>query len=512
VVFDPDEEVQQAVRRLFARFAPSGSALAVVKHVAAQHRRFPTRGWGKRQGHERRWEPLTHTRVLEVLHPPADAGTSGDGRPQTRTRVLPGDAPRVTGRTRLGARQDGPLVLHDRHPASITWEQCLRHQPQWDDTRTFRPEDRPGAVREGAARLPGVVLCGQCGRRMRVRSLEDGTIPSDACQALHVRQAGPTCQSRRGDGMDAAVARVFRDAMQPAQLAVSLATLAQVEAQARQIERQWHLRLERAQSEADLTRRRFLAVDPEHRLLARSLERDWHDKLAALATLAREYAAMPPLTARLVSPEERQRLRALAQDVPAVWAATTPAHTERTLLLRCLINDVTLTKRATTIAVALRWQSEACTLWDLPRPARSCDRHRTPPAVVARLRPLAPHHTDSQMATRLHQDGATPGLGGTFTASKVVWIREVSPMPAGCPAAPGACPDGQRGDGRSSAQVAAPRRNVEVRTIADWGRTGRLHDSQQTPHRPRWVLLTPAMIAALRTPRRPRQPRRLPHA
>jgi hypothetical protein len=381
-----------------------------------------------------------------------------------------------------------------------------------DANRTFRPEDRPGAVREGAALLQGLVLCGQCGRRMRVRYLEDGTTPSYDCHTLHVRQAGPTCQSLRGDGVDAAVAQVFLDAMQPAQLAVSLATLAQVEAQARQIERQWHLRLERAQYEADLARRRFLAVDPENRLVARTLERDWNATLAALATLERDRAAMPPLTARLVSPEERERILALAQDVPAVWAAETTSHTERKQLLHCLIKDVTLTKRATTIAVAIRWQTEACTMLDIPRPARSCDRRRTPPAVVARLRTLAPHHTDSQMATILNEEGATPGLGGTFTASKVAWIRYVYAMPAGCPEAPGACPDGQRGDGRYAAQAAAQLLNVDVSTIADWCRTGRLEYMQKTPHGPRWVLLTPAMIAALRKPRRQRKSRRLPRA
>jgi DNA invertase Pin-like site-specific DNA recombinase len=511
VVLDPDEEVQQAVRLLFPLFAQSGSALAVVKHVAVHHLRFPTRGWGKRQGPELRWALLTHTRVLEVLHNPAYAGTYGYGRTQTRTRVLPGEVPRLKGRTRRVAQQDWPIVLHKQHPAYITWEQFLRHQQQLDDNRTFRPEDRPGAVREGAALLQGLALCGQCGRRMRVRYLENGTTPSYDCNALPVRQAGPTWQSLRGNGVDAAVAQVFLDAMQPAQLAISLATLAQVEAQARQIDRQWHLRLERAQYEADRARRRFLAVDPEYRLVARTLERDWNDNLAALATLEREYAAMPPLTARLVSPEERQRILALAQDVPAVWAATTPSHTERKQLLRCLIKDVTLTKRATTITVAIRWQTEACTILDIPRPGRSCDRRRTSLAIVAQIRGLAPHHTDSEIATILNQEGATPGLGGTFTAAKVAWIRYAYPILSGCPEAPGACRSGQRGDGRYSAQVAAQLLNVDVSTIADWCCTGRLEYVQKTPHSPRWITLTPAIIATLRKPCRQRKPRRSPN-
>src|SRR5205814_1577148 len=120
VVLDPDEEVQQAVRLLFTLFAPSGSALAVVKQFAAPHLRCPTRGWGKRQGNELVWGLLTHPRVLEVLHNPAYAGTYVYGRTQTRTRVLPGEAPRVKGRTRLVARQDWPIVLHDQHPAYLT--------------------------------------------------------------------------------------------------------------------------------------------------------------------------------------------------------------------------------------------------------------------------------------------------------------------------------------------------------------------------------------------------------
>jgi DNA invertase Pin-like site-specific DNA recombinase len=130
VVLDPEEEVPQAVRLLFTLFAQSGSALAVVKHFAVHHLRCPTRGWGQRQGHELRWAPLTHTRVLEVLHTPPYAGTYVDGRTQTQTRLLPGAAPRVKGHTRRVTRQAWPLVLHDQPPAYLTWDQCHRHQQQ----------------------------------------------------------------------------------------------------------------------------------------------------------------------------------------------------------------------------------------------------------------------------------------------------------------------------------------------------------------------------------------------
>ena len=72
---------------------------------------------GETPGNELRWAPLPHTGVLEVRHNPTSAGTSVYGRPQTRTRLLPGNASRVKGHPRRVPRQDWPIVLHDQHPA-----------------------------------------------------------------------------------------------------------------------------------------------------------------------------------------------------------------------------------------------------------------------------------------------------------------------------------------------------------------------------------------------------------
>ena len=69
---------------------------------------------------------------------------------------------------------------------------------------------------------------------------------------------------------------------------------------------------------------------------------------------------------------------------------------------------------------------------------------------------------------------------------------------------------GQRGDGRYSAQAAAALLNVTVYTIADWCKTGKLDGLQVAPHGPWWVTLTPEIIAALRKPRRQYKPRRKP--
>jgi hypothetical protein len=402
------------------------------------------------------------------------------------------------------ALADWPIVHHNAHPSYLNWEQFLRNQQRLDDNCTIRGKDRRGAIREGNALLQGLVLCGRCGRRMTVRYTRNSTTPSYECNQVHKQQSGRTCQSIRGDGVDAAVARLFLEAIQPAQLEVSLATLEQIEEQGRQIERQWQLRLERARYEAELARRRFLAVEPENRLVARNLEKDWNEKLAAVEQLERERNALPAWAPPRLGAEERQRILGLAEDLPSLWHAPTTTSAERKQLLRLLLKDVTLTKEASTIRVALRWQTGVCQTVEVPRPPRSCDARRTGAAVVARIRALTPDHTDRQVAEQLNAEGLRSGRGGQFTSNKVQWIRYVHKISSGCPEGPAACTRSQRGDGRYSAQSAAKALNVDVSTIAAWCKSGILDGIQATPHGPWWIRLTPEDITRLRKPIRQR--------
>jgi DNA invertase Pin-like site-specific DNA recombinase len=508
MVLDPDEQVQQALRLVFDTFERVGAALGVAQYFAAQQLRIPTRHHGGSRNGQLTWRPLDQGRVLAILHNPTYTGTYVYGRTKTRAVVLPGEEPRIKGRTRRVALADWPFVIPDHHAAYISWEQFHRNQQRLHDNCTYDHQEQQGAIREGAALLQGLVLCGRCGRRMTIRYLDDGKIPSYECNQLHKNLGEKTCQSLRGDGIDAAVARVFLEAMEPAQLEVSMAAIDQIAQQARSADRQWELMLERVRYEAELARRRFQAVDPENRLVARTLERDWEAKLAEVARLERDAALRPPLSARLVDPEERQRILALAQDLPALWHAPTTLQTERKQLLGYLIKDVTLCRGEATIHVAIRWQTEACTTLEVPRPRRVYEVRRTDPAVVARVRALAPEHSDGQIAAVLDREGFRSGTGAPFSADKVQWIRYVHSIPSGCPEGPAACPGGVRADGRCTAQAAAQQLNVTVSTIAAWCQSGRLDGLQAVPHGPWWINLTPETIAALRKPTRRRWTRR----
>lgn len=500
IVLDPDEAVAEAVRLVFSLFEQSNSALAVVSTFAQQHLRFPTRWWGGKQADELIWGQLTHERVLNILHNPLYAGAYVYGRTRFRRRTLPGEEPRIKGRTRRVQQEDWPIVLLDAHPGYISWEQFLRNQRQLDDNRTWRAEEHRGAVREGPSLLQGIVLCGSCGRRMTIRYQRNGTLLMYECHQIHSQLAGKTCQTMRGDRIDQAVVRCFLEAIEPAHLEVALSALDQVEARARQVDQQWRRQIERAQYEADLACRRYKAVDPDNRLVARSLEREWNEKLAKVEQLEREYALLPNQAALVLTAAQREQIRHLAQDLPAIWSASTTTFVERKQLIRWLIKDVTLSKRGNVIDIAIRWQTEALTHLAIPRHKKSWEERQTSPQVVERVQALSPTHTNAQIAALLNEEGERAGMGGSFTASKIAWIRYAYHIPAGCPERPKAVPTGRRGDGHYSAKAAAELLNVDVSTIAEWCQTGRLESIRSTPLGPRWITLTPDIIAALRKP------------
>jgi len=502
LVFDPDEQVQQAVRLVFSTFEEVGTALGVVQYFARHDLNFPTRFYGGSRDGQLVWHRLGHGRVLAILHNPAYVGTYVYGRTKTRTILLPHEESRVKGRTRQVAMEDWPCVLHDHHPGYLTWEQFQRNQHRLIENCTAPHQEHRGAIRAGAALLQRLVLCGRCGRRMTIRYMSGGKIPLYECNQLHKELGEKSCQSLRGDRIDEAVARAFLEALQPAQLEVSMAAIEHLAEQARRVDRQWELIVERARYEAELARRRFLAVDPENRLVGRTLERDWEAKLAEVEGLERESALRPAASVRLVDPAERARILARAQDLPALWQAATTTNADRKQLIGCLIKDVCLTRGATMIEVSIRWQTEACTVLSIPRPQRSCDVRRTDPAAVARLRTLAADTPDRQIAAILDREGFRSGTGHRFTTNLVKQLRYSYSIASGCPDGPVASAQGYRADGRCSAKVAADLLNVNVSTIAAWCQSGLLEGIQSGPHGPWWIKLTPEAIARLRKPTR----------
>ncbi len=461
VVLDPDAGVQQALRHLFAVFARTGSARAVVAAFAAGKLPFPVRiSTGPRKG-ELAWMPLTHWRVLRTLHNPRYAGAFVYGRRR--------EAVAVNGKKTMQPlpRDQWTALIPGAHPGYITWETYEANQKTLLGNAAARGAGRAaGPAREGTALLQGLAICGRCGRRMTVAyHARGGTeVPGYQCMREAIDNAGRRCQAIPGAAADAAISQLLLEALTPLSLEVALTVQAEIEARAAEADAMRASHVERARHRADLARRRYLAVDPGNRLVAGSLEADWNQALRALQAAQDDYDHATAATAALTE-TDKARIRALAADFPALWTNPATPQRERKRMARLLIDDVTMT-RTDRIHLHVRFRGGQTTSLDVPIPPPAWQLRQTKPEALALLDRLLDDHTDGETAAALNAAGHRSGEGKPFTSRIVLDLRQAHHLPSHA--------DRLRARGLLTMTETADRLGVHISTIKAWRRAGLL--------------------------------------
>src|SRR5690242_14992762 len=357
VLQDPDEAVRLAVAAVFERFAALGNARAVLRHFAGNGLAFPRLVQAGPEMGRIVWVRPRYGMIHRMLVNPAYAGAFVYGR--CRREVSAGDPPAVAER-RLPP-EEWAIVVQGVYPGYISYDTFLANRRQLRGNRYNFGAEGPGAPREGAALLQGLVRCGRCGHRMGVSYGRQR--PRYECRRARTELALPGCQSFLAGEIDAAVVAAFLEAVRPASLEATLAALRGLEDERRTVERQWQLRLERARYEARLARRQYDAVDPDNRLVARELERRWEAALAEVERLEQDHERARRAELRPLELAETAEVRRLAADLPALWRAETTLPADRKRLLRLVVAAVTVTvasdRRAAELAVL--WSGGATT-------------------------------------------------------------------------------------------------------------------------------------------------------
>lgn len=425
IVLDPDQEVQGAVRLVFTAFEQTASAYGVVQHFAEHQLLFPKRSYGGVWHGQLRWGRLNHGRVLCLLRNPAYTGAYVFGRYRSCKSFSPTGQMHNTVRPMPLA--DWQVNLPNQHPGYITWEQYLANQQKLAQNQTNGADVASGsAVREGPALLQGLLICGQCGRRLSPRYIgEGGSIVWYECNWRRRELAGKSCWSVRGDLLDEAIAQRILSALIPAQVEIALSALAEVEQRDQALEHQWQLKIQRAEYEGQLAQRRFEEVDPANRLVAATLEQRWEHALQELANLRLQYRQYQEKQTPPLSAQQQTQVRLLANDLPRLWRAPTTSAKDRKHILRLLLKDITLEKRPAEhqAILHLRWQGGATEDLAVQLPLKAADRWRYPEALVNEVRRLAQQQTDHEIALVLNQEGRRSAKGQSFTAKMVAWIR-----------------------------------------------------------------------------------------
>ena len=247
---------------------------------------------------------------------------------------------------------------------------------------------------------------------------------SYVCNHQQRRYGEPTCQSVPGREVDQAVAAAVLAALTPAQVELSLAVLEEIERQQALLHQQWALRLEAAGYAVRLAQRRYEQVDPDNRLVARTLEQEWEVRLQEQQQLTGEYEHFQRQTPLRLDETQRQQLRSLAEDLPRVWQAETTTWAERKELLRLLVADVTLTRQDDTVQVQLRWHTNQLDTFPVAFPLRGA--YPSPSRSLSGVRDLSPTHSDREVAEILNQEGLSTAQGKPFTPARVLGVRRRS--------------------------------------------------------------------------------------
>ena len=432
VVLDPDSGVRGAITHLFNTFAATGSASATVKAFAAEALTFPARHLTGPHAGELYWAPLRHDHVLFVLHNPRYAGAYSYGRRRQVTDAAGHH------RTLTKARQDWTTLIPDAHPGYINWDQYETNQATLSANATAHGQDRKaGPPREGPALLQGLLICGKCGRRMSVgyhRRCDGTLVPDYTCQREGIATGTPACQSTCGSGIDATVAQLVLASLTPLAVQTALTVSTELAARATEADQIRATSVQRAQHAAHAARRRYLAVDPSNRLVADTLEADWNHKLRELTDAQDDYQRASQRDAATLNEQQQQRIRALTDDLPALWHDPATPMRQRKRLIRLLVTDITLIRTSEHITAHVRLPGGQQHTLTVPRPRTAAELHTTPAATLALIDQLMAEHTFDEAVTVLHEQNILTGWGKPYNVASLTALCRTRNIPSARPA------------------------------------------------------------------------------
>ncbi len=369
VALDPDEQVRAVVSLVFDKYEELGSVYALwhylLRHKICLGIRLQE---GPRRG-QLEWHWPRTTTLYAMLHHPMYAGAYVFGR-RRRQRRRAAAAAATEPVLRNLPMSEWQVLLRDRVPAYITWE---RHEANRQRLRQHRSApDSPGSIRKGTALLSGLLVCGRCGGRLRI-SYKGGRKSYYSCLRHHHDPNHTPCPGMGAGTIDDCVTEQVLHALEPAALALSLQALHDLEEERSRLDRHWQQRLQRARYETERAERQYHSVEPENRLVARTLEQRWEEALQAQRQLQEDYDRFVHAQPTHLSEAERARVQALAKDIPALWHApqTTPADKKE--MIRCVVDKVvvTITEASVEVGVAIHWKGGQVTQHSCRRPVRS---------------------------------------------------------------------------------------------------------------------------------------------
>ena len=426
---DPDERVQQAIQMVFRKMTELGSIRQVLIWLRQENVCLPVSSPPAGEA-PRVWKLPLYQNTHHILTNPIYAGAYAFGKTEARTKVVDGRARRSFGHRK--PRSTWRVLICDHHPGYISWEEYERNQAMIAANTHGYSDAEPKAGRGGRALLSGLLRCRRCGRKLHVSySGPRGVVIRYACSGESVDCGEGHCISFGGLRADEAVSKEVLHAIEGNAIEAALQAAEQIEQQQQALRKAFELEVEQARYEARLAARRYEAVDPEQRLVAKELEARWNvalQKVQELEQKREESDRQSPSASRPSS----QVLRSLAQDLPTVW--NSPAADMRLkqrilhILIREIIADVDENNRE--IVLLIHWAGDHHSEVRVKKGEGGKHRHCTNLEAIEVIRKMAGKFSDEQIAVTLNRLRLRTGLGYTWNEMRVYSVRHRRQLPA----------------------------------------------------------------------------------
>ena len=249
--------------------------------------------------------------------------------------------------------------------------------------------------------------------------------------------------------------------------------------------------VERARYGVQRAERRYRAVDPDNRLVARGLEAEWEGCLRALEAAEAELTSRERHAPEALTSRRRQAILALGADVERVWSAPTTSDRDRKELLRTVLEEV--------IIAVERDEGHRTLGAPVARRPHHRPRRQPPPKQAAvrteedtlgLVRRLAVHYPDAVIAGVLNRQGRRTATGLRFTANRVNGLRTHWGIPR-CERRP----EDQAAGELVSVYEAARILDVAPSTLHRWVNDGFVIGEQVTPGAPWRIRMTAELRA-----------------
>jgi excisionase family DNA binding protein len=476
---DPDEQVRRAIELVLDKFRTLGSARQVSLWLRQEEIRLPKRV--APMGEQIEFVPATPWRVARLVKDPSYAGVYAFGR--SRQRVILEDGRKRRRKEKRPRPEQWAVLIQDHHEGYLTWPEYLKNQERLAQNRNAQGIAVPGAARQGKGLLAGLVRCGHCGRKMRVRysGRRGTTVVYYFCVAAEREQVGKQlCHIFGGVTVEQAVVETVLEALSPLGLDALMQATKQLQIQWAEKHQQVSLELERACYEADRCARQFHTVEPENRLVARTLESRWNDSLQRVRALEEQCAKLVRVQP-VMAPKEREQLRQLALDLPRLWNHASAPFDLKKRILRTVIREIVVYVEKRTLRVLIHWQGGQHTEMELRKRRLGEHRYTSPPETVTLIGELARRMSDKQLAAQLNRLGVQTAKGHTWTRARVGNFRKIHNIPNHVPGE-------LQARGEVTLEKAAARLGVSYSTLQRLIWRGRLPARQICPRGP-WTIL-----------------------